>query len=251
MRHARTGCGRWVIMEPTGEVSVETVVVARSGDRWLPRLLDALAEAVTRRPVVVNTLGDAELAITARGADLVVFDPAVTGADLPVVLRQRGDYRCVGWLGSRSSPVVAALLDAGADEVLDASMGEEEIIARLRRCVARATTQPDAPVVIGELRVNARMRSAEWADRPLSLTARETEVLQVLAAAHPRPVRREVLYRLVWGWAMPRGDRTVDVNVKRIRGKLAREGASVGIRTHPGVGYGLEVQPAAEVVTGL
>jgi hypothetical protein len=39
--------------------------------------------------------------------------------------------------------------------------------------------------------------------------------------------------------------------VERIRGKLAREGASVGIRTHPGVGYGLEVQPAAEIVTGL
>jgi DNA-binding response OmpR family regulator len=230
---------------------VETVVVARNGDRWLPRLLDALAEAVTRRPVAVHTLGDAELAISARGADLVVFDPAVTGADLPLVLRARADYRCVGWLGSRSSPVVAALLDAGADEVLDASMGEEEIVARLRRCVGRAAVQPDVAVVIGELRVNARLRIAEWAGRPLSLTARETEVLQVLAAAHPRPVRREVVYRLVWGWAMPRGDRTVDVNVKRLRDKFTRAGVAVEIRTHPGVGYGLDVQPATEVVTGL
>jgi DNA-binding response OmpR family regulator len=232
-------------------VPVEAVVVVRSGDRWLPRLLDALAEAVTQRPVVVHSLGDAELAIAGRGADLVVFDPAVTGADLPMVLAARGDHRCVGWLGSRSSPMVAALLDSGADEVLDASMGEEEIVARLRRSVARAAVHPDSVVEIGELRVNARMRLAEWAGKPLALTARETEVLQVLAAAHPRPVRREVLYRLVWGWAMPRGDRTVDVNVKRLRDKLARAGASLGIRTHPGVGYGLDVNSAAEVVTGL
>jgi DNA-binding response OmpR family regulator len=232
-------------------VSVETVVIARSGDRWLPRLLDALAEAVTRRPVVVHTLRDAELAIAARGADLIVFDPAVTGADLPLVAGARADYRFAGWLGSRSSPVVAALLDAGADEVLDASMGEEEIVARLRRCIARVVTQPEAGVVIGGLMVNARLRTAEWAGRPLALTARETEVLQVLAAAHPRPVRREVVYRLVWGWAMPRGDRTVDVNVKRLRDKLLRAGALAEIRTHPGVGYGLDVQPATEVVTGL
>lgn len=251
MRHGTVGPDGWAIMEPTGSVSVETVVVARSGDRWLPRLLDALTDAVTRRPLVVHSLGDAELAISARGAGLVVFDPAVTGADLPVVLATRGDYRCVGWLGSRSSPVVAALLDAGADEVLDASMGEEEIVSRLRRCVARVTAQPDTAVVVGELRVHARLRVAEWAGRPLSLTSRETEVLQALAAAHPRPVRREVLYRLVWGWAMPRGDRTVDVNVKRLRDKLTRAGALVEIRTHPGVGYGLEVQPVTEVVTGL
>jgi DNA-binding response OmpR family regulator len=232
-------------------VSVETVVVARSGDRWLPRLLDALAEAVTRRPLVMTSLADAELAISARSADLVIFDPAVTGADLPLVLAARGDYRCVGWLGSRSSPVVAALLEAGADEVLDASMGEEEIVARLRRCVARVAPPPDAVVEIGELRVNARLRIAECAGRPLALTARETEVLQVLAAAHPRPVRREIVYRMVWGWAMPRGDRTVDVNVKRLRDKLVRAAASVEVRTHPGVGYALDVRSDAEVVTGL
>jgi DNA-binding response OmpR family regulator len=64
-------------------------------------------------------------------------------------------------------------------------------------------------------------------------------------------VRREVLYRLVWGWAMPRGDRTVDVNVKRLRDKLQRSGAEVEIRTHPGVGYALDVRVTDEAVTGL
>lgn len=229
---------------------MDAVVVVRSGDRWLDRLLAALGEVVSRRPVVVHTLGDAEVAIAGRGVDLVVFDPAVTGMDLPLVLGRRGDHRCVGWLGSRSSPVVAALLQAGAEDVLDASMGEEELAARLRRCVARVGGDAAAGISLGELTVNSRLRIAEWQGHPLPLTPRETEVLQVLAASHPAPVRRETLYRLVWGWTMPRGDRTVDVNVKRLRDKLARAG-DIAIETVPAVGYALKVAAERDAVTEL
>jgi DNA-binding response OmpR family regulator len=230
---------------------LDAVVVTRSSDRWLPRLLTALGEMVLRRPVIVHTLAEAEVAIAARGPEVVVFDPSVTGTDFPLVVARGAGSRCVGWLGSRSSPVVAALLDAGADEVLDASMGDEELIARLRACLARSEDRRTPALTVGLLHVNAQHRVAEWDGQPLGLTSREVEVLQVLAAAHRRPVRREVLYRLVWGWAMPRGDRTVDVNVKRLRDKLQRSGAAVEIRTHPGVGYALDVRIADEAVTGL
>jgi DNA-binding response OmpR family regulator len=230
---------------------VDAVVVTRNPDRWLPRLLAALEETVSRRPVVVHTLGDAEVAVAARSPDLVVFDPSVTGTDFPLVLSRRAGSRCIGWSGSRSSPVVAALLQAGADEVLDASMGDEELLARLRACLNRTTSPHESSLTVGLLRVDAKQRAAEWDGRPLGLTAREVEVLQALAASYQRPVRREALYRLVWGWAMPRGDRTVDVNVKRLRDKLQRSGAGVEIRTHPGVGYALEVRAADEAVTGL
>src|SRR3954447_23520685 len=119
---------------------LDAVVVTRSSDRWLPRLLSALGDIVLRRPVIVHTLADAEVAIAARGPEVVVFDPSVTGTDFPLVSARGAGSRCVGWLGSRSSPVVSALLDAGAHEVLDASMGEEEIVARLRRSVARVAS---------------------------------------------------------------------------------------------------------------
>ena len=230
---------------------MDAVVVARGSDRWLPRLLAALSEVVTGRPVVVHSLGDAEVAIAARGPEVVVFDPAVTGTDFPLVLSVAAGSRCVGWLGSRASPVVAVLLDAGADEVLDASMGDEELLARLRSCLRRSAEARSSELSIGPLRVDGQHRVAEWDGRPLGLTVREAEVLQVLAASHRRPVRREVLYRLVWGWAMPRGDRTVDVNVKRLRDKLQRSGATAAVHTHPGVGYALDVRSPDEAVTGL
>lgn len=230
---------------------MDTVVVTRGSDRWLPRLLTALGEVGSRRPVIVHSLGEAETAIAGRGPEVVVFDPSLAGTDFPLVLGRDGHARCVGWLGSRSSPVVAALLDAGADEVLDASMGDEELVARLRACLNRSSDRRSPTLTVGPLSVDAQHRIAEWDGHPLGLTSREVEVLQVLAASHRRPVRREVLYRLVWGWSMPRGDRTVDVNVKRLRDKLDRAGAAVVIRTHPHVGYALDVQVTDEAVTGL
>jgi DNA-binding response OmpR family regulator len=247
--HRRT-VSRRMVLRREGE-RLDAVVVTRSSDRWLPRLLAALAEMVSRRPVVVHTLADAEVAVAARGPEVVVFDPSVTGTDFPLVLSRGVGSRCVGWLGSRSSPVVSALLEAGADEVLDASMGDEELVARLRACLSRSDVRRNSALRIGQLHVDAQHRVAEWGGRPLGLTSREVEVLQVLAATHRRPVRREVLYRLVWGWAMPRGDRTVDVNVKRMRDKLHQSGAEVEIRTHPGVGYALDVRVTDEAVTGL
>jgi DNA-binding response OmpR family regulator len=232
--------------------AVEAVVVTRLTDRWLPSLTAALAQVGVRRPYLVHTLGDAETAVAARGPDLVVFEPTVVGADFPGVLRGRG-IQClqVGWLSSRSSPVVATLFAAGADEVLDATMGEEELTARLHQCLSRLVAVVAAAVDIGALHVDARQKVADWAGSSLRLTGREIEVLQVLAAAHPRPVRRHDLYRLVWGWAMPRGDRTVDVNVKRIRDKLARAAVDVEIRTESGLGYRLALEARRETVTGL
>ncbi|MDP8910984.1 MAG: helix-turn-helix domain-containing protein [Actinomycetota bacterium] len=51
---------------------------------------------------------------------------------------------------------------------------------------------------------------------------------------------------------MPRGDRSVDVNVKRLRAKLARlNEAPIAITTQPGVGYRLELAPEQTTVTAL
>ena len=66
-------------------------------------------------------------------------------------------------------------------------------------------------------------------------------VLQTLAGVPDRALGRPVIYRQVWGFAMARGDRTVDVNVKRVRAKLTAAGAAAAIVTRAGVGYQLEI----------
>ena len=80
--------------------------------------------------------------------------------------------------------------------------------------------------------------------RRVGLTVREFEVLLVLAEREDRVVRRAELYDRVWGGAMKRRDRSVDVFVRKVRVKLAQ--ASPGweyIHTHFGVGYRFAATP--------
>lgn len=240
---------------------MDALVVVRSGDRTAALVIAAVTETSGDRPTVVHTSADAELALRARARDVVVVDGQVTA--LPVVARIAGERApaIVGWLPARSSAQAAELLDGGAADVLDGSMGSEELAARLRRVVRDSGVGiAAAPATAGGLAVDARLREVSWHGEPLPLTPRESEVLQVLVAAGGATVRREVIYRQVWRWAMPRGDRTVDVNVKRLRGKLAAAAVPVEIVTQPGVGYRLHIpqpsdeeqgDPAEQVVTGL
>ena len=189
---------------------------------------------------VVGGLHEGEQAIRADRPDAVVLDVGV--ADAAVVARLRREHPAhtlVAWLPSSSSAQTAALLDAGADDVLDPTMALEELRARLEKAVRGA--RPRGPVELGGLRVDAVQGEASWEGRELRLTKREVAVLHVLAQSAGRSVRRETLYREVWGYTMARGDRTVDVNVKRLRDKLKVAGAEAEIKTQPGVGYRLEV----------
>jgi DNA-binding winged helix-turn-helix (wHTH) protein len=87
----------------------------------------------------------------------------------------------------------------------------------------------------------------------VDLTRREFELIELLAGAEGRVLEREEIYQRVWGYAMARGDRSVDVFVRKLRQKL--ESASPEwryIHTHFGVGYRFAPQPAdGEPVAGV
>ena len=80
-----------------------------------------------------------------------------------------------------------------------------------------------------------------------SLSRKEFELLRQLAAADGRVLEREDIYQRVWGYTMARGDRSVDVFVRKLRQKL--ELISPGwryVHTHFGVGYRFAPEPADE-----
>lgn len=230
---------------------MDLLVVVRAGDRLASTLLlSAVGEVGGGRPVVVHTSAEAELAVRSRTFELVVIDPDVAAPDLGSGDGRRPAPHVVGWLTAPSSSRVAALLAAGTEDVLDPTMAQVELVARLQGAVRRTGPVSSRPAVLGGLQVDSRLRSARWRDTPLALSPREVEVLQVLVAAGGRPVPRDGMYRQVWRWAMPRGDRTVDVNVKRLRSKLAAAGVPVEIATQPGVGYRVHVHDDDPVATG-
>jgi DNA-binding response OmpR family regulator len=96
----------------------------------------------------------------------------------------------------------------------------------------------------GELAIRPDRFDAYVGGRPASLSRREYELLHLLAAADGQVLEREDVYQRVWGYTMARGDRSVDVFVRKLRLKL--EAASPGwryVHTHFGVGYRFAAEP--------
>ena len=228
----------------------DALVVLDPADAAARRLVDALSGA-EYAITAAGSAGEAEQAARAGRFDLIVFDPRVTGSDfLSRVRRNHPTHALVAWAASASTTAVAELLDAGADEALHPAMGERELVARTEGALRRIGSSSAGRLELGLLRVDALHGEASWDGRDLALTRREREVLQVLASSPGRTVRRERIYREVWGYTMARGDRSVDVNVKRLRRKLAAvDSVDVEIKTQAGVGYRLEPAETPAPVT--
>jgi DNA-binding response OmpR family regulator len=98
---------------------------------------------------------------------------------------------------------------------------------------------------IGDLEIRPREGLALAAGRAMTLSVREFALLAVLASRAGRIVAREELYREVWGQALRRGDRSVDVYVHKLRVKLSEAlPGECEIHTHVGFGYRLDSSPS-------
>jgi DNA-binding response OmpR family regulator len=96
----------------------------------------------------------------------------------------------------------------------------------------------DTPTTAGELMIRPDQFDAYVGDEAAGLSRKEYELLRQLASAEGRVLEREVIYQRVWGYAMVRGDRSVDVFVRKLRNKLERiSPAWRYVHTHFGVGY--------------
>ena len=133
-------------------------------------------------------------------------------------------------------------LRLGADDWITKPCHPEEVIARVQGLVRRrrrASARTESkPVSAGEVEIRADRFQAFVGGRSLELTRREFELIELLASGEGRVLEREEIYSRLWGYAMVRGDRSVDVFVRKLRQKL--EKASPGwryIHTHFGIGY--------------
>ncbi len=132
-------------------------------------------------------------------------------------------------------------LKLGVDAWVTKPCHPEELIcvveAALRRHRRRELTVVDPPRAEGDLVIRADLHQVYVGEVGAELTAREFEILQLLAQSD-RVLRREEIYERIWGYAMGHGDRSVDVFVGKLRQKLRSVSPDwTYIHTHFGVGY--------------
>jgi two-component system response regulator RegX3 len=133
-------------------------------------------------------------------------------------------------------------LRLGADDWITKPCHPEEVIARVqsvvrrrRRASARAESKP---LLAGEVEIRSDRFQAFVRGSSLDLTRREFELIELLAGGEGRVLEREEIYSRLWGYTMVRGDRSVDVFVRKLRQKLEKASPRWRyIHTHFGIGY--------------
>jgi two-component system, OmpR family, response regulator MprA len=128
-------------------------------------------------------------------------------------------------------------LDAGADDYLVKPFEFEELLARIRALLRRV--KPGGPEIIsfGDLQLDTGTHQAFRGKRPIELTAKEYELLE-LFLRHPRQVlTREVIYDRVWSYDFGGESNIIEVYIRYLRQKTETEKESRMIHTVRGVGY--------------
>lgn len=183
--------------------------------------------------------------------NLVLLDlmmPKANGMELVRMLRMESDIPVI-ILSARAGDVDKILsLGFGADDYLTKpfSMGEltARVKAHLRRSAGQTKVSPSANpniLICGDLELDVKAYTAKQAERPLSLSAKEFELLAYLIRNTRQVFTREQLYEQIWDTNGFGDLNTVSVHIRKLREKIEPDpGDPTYIKTVWGVGYKLE-----------
>lgn len=208
-----------------------------------PNLAKQLRQTLESAGYAVDTSHDGEegqfLGET-ESYDAVILDlglPEVDGLTVLDRWRRGGHKMPVLVLTARDSwSDKVAGLDAGADDYLAKPFQSEELIARLRALIRRASGNASSELTAGDVRLDTRSGRVTLAGEPVKLTAQEYKLLSYLMHHKGKVVSRTELIEHIYDQDFDRDSNTIEVFITRIRKKLGAE----LITTIRGLGYSLD-----------
>jgi two-component system OmpR family response regulator len=203
-------------------------------------LADQLTTAARDAGYAVDAATDgpsADLLARTEPYDVVILDLGLPGVDGLTLLR--------GWRDDGFGMPVLILtargtwhekvqgIDSGADDYVAKPFQIEEVLARVRALIRRASGQTRTALTSGALTVDPRDARVTLAGAAVRLSAHEFRVLSYLMHHQPRVVTRTELSEHIYEHDLDRDSNTVEVFVARLRRKLG----AASIETVRGVGY--------------
>jgi len=213
-------------------------------------LASALASALDQSGYaadVAHTGGGALAACGTITFQLIVLDlglPDIDGIEVLRRLRRVGISTPVLILTARDElrdRVVG--LDSGADDYLAKPFEVVELEARIRALLRRGDPA-GATITLGALAFEPASRRLTVSGEHLDVTARELAVLEILLRREGRIVSKRQIFDSLYTWDNEASLSMVEVFISRLRRKLSRAHAGVGVRVFRGLGYRLEAERA-------
>lgn len=133
-------------------------------------------------------------------------------------------------------------LEYGADDYITKPFNILEVKARIKaifRRIGRKDASEDEKLLVHrDMKIDCESRRVFIADREVNLTAKEFDLLELLAKNPNKVYSRENLLNMVWGYEYPGDARTVDVHIRRLREKIETHPSDPKyVYTKWGVGY--------------
>jgi len=226
----------------------ELTILVVDDDRTVSEVVSVYLKRAGYQVVVVGD-GQAALDVLEREMPtLVVLDlklPKVDGLEITRWLRARGDTPIIMLTARRGEADRILGLELGADDYVVKPFSPQELVSRvkavLRRTYGSTAMTGERPLEVANLRIDPQTRVVEANGEEVPLTAKEFDLLWVLAR-HPRRVfNRDQLLDLVWGMSEYIDPSTVTVHVHRLREKIEADPSNPHhIQTVWGVGYKFE-----------
>ncbi len=217
-----------------------------------PSIAEVVSLYMKRAGYQVQIAVDGKQAMTAferRTPDLVILDlmlPEVDGLSLTRWLRDRSDVPIIILTARREEIDRIAGLEMGADDYVVKPFSPQELVSRVRAVLRRtgreqAEAESERSLAFDGLTIDPRSRVVTVKESEVELTAKEFDMLYLLAR-HPKQVfTRDQLLERIWGGAEYIDAGTVTVHVRRLREKIESQPSKPQrLLTVWGVGYKFE-----------